>query len=101
MTGADKARLALLAALIPVLMLSIVGNQQFTNAFPLWAQKHMDFALFGWDVPVTWLQAVDAVGAFWFHHSSRPAGAAAYSVRLVNSRVNSASSAAFRSDTAQ
>ena len=41
-------------------MLSIVGNQQFTNAFPLWAQKHMDFMLFGWEVPVTWLQAVDA-----------------------------------------
>jgi len=60
MTGAEKARLVLLVALIPVLMLSIVGNQQFTNAFPLWAQKHMDFALFGWNVPVTWLQAIDA-----------------------------------------
>ena len=48
--------------LIPVLMLSIVGNQQFNNAFPLWAQKHMDFVLFGWQVPVTWLQAVDACG---------------------------------------
>jgi len=59
-TGAEKARLALLIALIPVLMLSIVGNQQFANAYPLWAQKHMDFVLFGWDVPVTWLQAVDA-----------------------------------------
>jgi POT family proton-dependent oligopeptide transporter len=60
MTRAEKARLALLIALIPVLMLSIVGNQQFNNAFPLWAQKHMDFVLFGWQVPVTWLQAVDA-----------------------------------------
>ena len=60
MTGAEKARLALLIALIPVLMLSIVGNQQFNNAFPLWARKHMDFVLFGWQVPVTWLQAVDA-----------------------------------------
>jgi POT family proton-dependent oligopeptide transporter len=60
MTGAEKARLALLIALIPVLMLSIVGNQQFANAYPLWAQKHMDFGLFGWEVPVTWLQAVDA-----------------------------------------
>jgi len=60
MTGAEKARLGLLVAMIPVLMLSIVGNQQFNNAFPLWAQKHMDFVLFGWQVPVTWLQAVDA-----------------------------------------
>ena len=61
MTGAEKARLALLVALLPVLMLSIVGNQQYSNAFPLWSQKHMDLVLFGWQVPVTWLQAVDAV----------------------------------------
>jgi POT family proton-dependent oligopeptide transporter len=60
MSRAELARLGLLVALIPVLMLSIVGNQQFNNAFPLWAQKHMDFVLFGWSVPVTWLQAVDA-----------------------------------------
>ncbi|MDN3920237.1 peptide MFS transporter [Roseateles violae] len=60
MSSADKARLALLIVLIPVLTLSIVGNQQFYNAYPLWSQKHMDLLLFGWEVPVTWLQAVDA-----------------------------------------
>jgi POT family proton-dependent oligopeptide transporter len=60
MTGAEKARLVLLIALIPVLMLSVVGNQQFNNAYPLWSQEHMDLVLFGWQVPVTWLQAVDA-----------------------------------------
>src|SRR5204863_6808426 len=60
MTGAEKARLVLLVALIPVLMLSIVGNQQFNNAYPLWSQKYMDLVMFGWQVPVTWLQAVDA-----------------------------------------
>jgi POT family proton-dependent oligopeptide transporter len=60
MTGAEKARLVLLVALIPVLMLSVVGNQQFNNAYPLWSQKNMDLVLFGFEVPVTWLQAVDA-----------------------------------------
>jgi POT family proton-dependent oligopeptide transporter len=60
MTGAEVARLVLLIALIPVLMLSVVGNQQFYNAYPLWSQKHMDLLLFGWSVPVTWLQAIDA-----------------------------------------
>jgi proton-dependent oligopeptide transporter, POT family len=60
MSGADKARLVLLLALIPVLMLSVVGNQQYNNAYPLWSQKHMDLVFFGWQVPVTWLQAVDA-----------------------------------------
>jgi POT family proton-dependent oligopeptide transporter len=61
MTGTEVARLVLLIALIPVLMLSVVGNQQFNNAYPLWSQKHMDLLLFGWSVPVTWLQAVDAI----------------------------------------
>jgi len=60
MTGREKARVALLLLLIPVLMLSIVGNQQYGNAFPLWSEKHMDLLLFGWQVPVTWLQAIDA-----------------------------------------
>jgi proton-dependent oligopeptide transporter, POT family len=60
MGGTEIARLVLLVALIPVLMLSVVGNQQFQNAFPLWSQKHMDLVMLGWQVPVTWLQAVDA-----------------------------------------
>ena len=80
MTGREKARLAFLIALIPVLMLTIVGNQQFQNAYPLWSQKYMDLVLFGWQVPVTWLQAVDAVVstatmlasiAFWRWWSTR------------------------------
>jgi POT family proton-dependent oligopeptide transporter len=61
MTGIDKRRLALLVLLLPVLMLTIVGNQQFQNAFPLWSEKNMDLVLMGWQVPVTWLQAVDAI----------------------------------------
>ena len=60
LTRREKARLALLLALIPVLVLSIVGNQQYGNAFPLWSERHMDLILFGWQVPVTWLQAIDA-----------------------------------------
>jgi POT family proton-dependent oligopeptide transporter len=61
MSPRDKARVALLIALLPVLVLSIVGNQQYSNAFPLWSEQHMDLVLFGWQVPVTWLQAIDAL----------------------------------------
>ena len=60
MTRAEWGRVILLVCLIPVLMLSIVGNQQFNIGFTLWSDKHMDLLLFGWQVPVTWLQAVDA-----------------------------------------
>ncbi len=51
----------LLVALLPLMMLSIVGNQQYNNGFPLWSQQHMDMAVMGFEVPVTWLQAVDAL----------------------------------------
>jgi len=60
MTRVEWIRLLLLVGLIPLLMLSIVGNQQFNIGFTLWSDKHMDLLLFGWQVPVTWLQAVDA-----------------------------------------
>ena len=51
----------LLVAILPLLMLSIVGNQQYNNGFPLWSQQHMDMTVAGFEVPVTWLQAVDAL----------------------------------------
>lgn len=60
MSRADWKRLALLAGILPVLTLSIVGNQQFNIGFTLWSDKHMDLLLFGWQMPVTWLQGVDA-----------------------------------------
>jgi POT family proton-dependent oligopeptide transporter len=60
MTRAEWWRLALLVAMLPVLMLSILGNQQFNLGFTLWSDKHMDLLLFGWQMPVTWLQGVDA-----------------------------------------
>lgn len=60
MNRAEWGRLALLAGLLPVLMLSIVGNQQFNIGFTLWSDNHMDLLLLGWQMPVTWLQGVDA-----------------------------------------
>jgi POT family proton-dependent oligopeptide transporter len=63
-TSKEKKRLVLLVALLPLLMLSIVGNQQYYSAYPLWSQKNMDLVLFGWEMPVTWLQSIDAATSF-------------------------------------
>ncbi|MBV8036596.1 peptide MFS transporter [Roseateles sp.] len=57
-------QVTLLVAILPLLMLSIVGNQQFNNAYPLWSQQHMDMVVAGFEVPVTWLQSVDATVSF-------------------------------------
>lgn len=54
-------RVILLVAILPLMMLSVVGNQQYNNGFPLWSQQHMDMAVMGFEVPVTWLQTVDAL----------------------------------------
>ena len=60
LTRNEWGRLVLLVGLLPLLMLSIVGNQQFNIGFTVWSDKHMDLMMFGWEVPVTWLQGVDA-----------------------------------------
>ena len=60
LTHTEWGRLWLLVGLLPLLMLSIVGNQQFNIGFTVWSDKHMDLLMFGWQVPVTWLQGVDA-----------------------------------------
>ena len=60
MGRAEWGRLAVLVGILPLLMLSVVGNQQLNIGFTLWSDKHMDLLLFGWQMPVTWLQGVDA-----------------------------------------
>jgi proton-dependent oligopeptide transporter, POT family len=80
LTRTEWRRLWLLVGLLPILMLTIVGNQQFNLGFTLWSDKHMDLMMFGWQVPVTWLQGVDAFVssatmlmsiAFWSWYSKR------------------------------
>jgi len=57
---AEWIRIGLLVLLLPILVLTMVGNQQFNIGFTVWSDKHMDLMMFGWQVPVTWLQGVDA-----------------------------------------
>lgn len=60
LSRAQWRRVFLLVGMLPVLMLSVVGNQQFNLGFTLWSDKHMDLLLLGWQMPVTWLQGIDA-----------------------------------------
>ena len=60
LTHTEWGRLWVLVGLLPILVLTMVGNQQFNLGFTLWSDKHMDLMMFGWQVPVTWLQGVDA-----------------------------------------
>jgi len=52
--------IAVLVALLPVLALSAVGNQQIGNAYLLWGDANLQLHFLGFNTPVTWLVSVDA-----------------------------------------
>jgi POT family proton-dependent oligopeptide transporter len=56
----DGARIAILILLLPLLMLSAVGNQEIFNAYLVWGDANFDLSLFGMHVEVTDLVSVDA-----------------------------------------
>lgn len=74
LTGRDWGIIILLILLLPVLTLSILGNQEIFNAYLLWADRTYDLHLLGYDVPVSSMISIDAfvslflmigVIAFW------------------------------------
>ncbi|HEY5072204.1 MAG TPA: peptide MFS transporter [Caulobacteraceae bacterium] len=52
--------IAVLVALLPVLALAGVGNQEIFNAYLVWGEKNYDLVFFGQTMPVTWLLSLDA-----------------------------------------
>lgn len=60
LTGRDWATMALLVAMLPVLAMTAIGNQQIFNAYLLWGDAHYDLNFFGQTMPVTWLISLDA-----------------------------------------
>jgi POT family proton-dependent oligopeptide transporter len=52
--------IAVLVALIPVLTVSAIGNQEIFNAYLVWGNANYDLVFFGRSMPVTWLISLDA-----------------------------------------
>lgn len=61
LTREERTAVILLLALLPVLALGAVGNQEIFNAYLLWAPEHIDLVFFGRKMPTSWLITVDAV----------------------------------------
>jgi POT family proton-dependent oligopeptide transporter len=70
----DFGTMAVLVALLPVLALASLGNQQIFNAYMVWGDANYGLRFFGQTMPVTWLLSLDAfissfmivaVLAFW------------------------------------
>jgi POT family proton-dependent oligopeptide transporter len=57
----EAKTIAVLVAMLPVLALSGVGNQEIFNAYLVWGQANYDLVFFGQTMPVTWLISLDAI----------------------------------------
>lgn len=64
MTKRDWQVMVLLVFLLPVLALSVVGNNQIQNAYLIWADRDVNLTLFGWKMFTSWLVAVDSAVSF-------------------------------------
>ena len=74
LSRSDWSKVLVLVALLPVMALSELGNQQIFNSYLVWGDAQYARTFFGFEAPVTWLLSVDAfiamgmllgVVAFW------------------------------------
>src|SRR5262249_1601293 len=63
LTRDEWRNVIVLVALLPVLALGIVGNQEIFNAYIVWAERSYDLMLFGQKMPVTWLLSFGSISS--------------------------------------
>jgi POT family proton-dependent oligopeptide transporter len=61
LTGRDWATMAVLVALLPVLAMTAIGNQEIFNAYLIWGEANYNLVFFGETMPVSWLVSLDAI----------------------------------------
>ena len=75
MTAREWRTVAVLAAMVPVLGVAFIGNQEIFNGYLVWGKDNYQLNLLGQTMPVSWLLSMDAfvsVGTtlfvIWFWH---------------------------------
>lgn len=66
LTRDERMAVILLIALLPVLAVGAVVNQQIFNSYLLWVPDHVSLRFFGWTMPTTWLVTLDAAVSVTF-----------------------------------
>jgi POT family proton-dependent oligopeptide transporter len=61
LTHREKMGIIALLALLPVLTIAVIGNQQIFNAYLVWAEKTANLVCFGKKMPTTWLITLDSI----------------------------------------
>jgi POT family proton-dependent oligopeptide transporter len=66
MTRDERKAIALLVALLPVLAVGAIVNQQIFNSYLLWVPEHVSLQFFGRTMPTTWLVTLDSIASVSF-----------------------------------
>jgi POT family proton-dependent oligopeptide transporter len=61
LTHREKMGIVALIALLPVLTIAVIGNQQIFNAYLIWAERSGNLIFFGHKMPTTWLITLDSI----------------------------------------
>ncbi len=61
LTHGEKMGIVALLALLPVLTIAVLANQQIFNAYLVWAERSADLIFFGRKMPTTWLITLDSI----------------------------------------
>lgn len=61
LTHREKMGIVALLALLPVLTIAVLANQQIFNAYLVWAERKADLVFFGHKMPTTWLITLDSI----------------------------------------
>src|SRR5205823_850603 len=61
LTHREKMAIVALLALLPVLTMAVIGNQQIFNAYLVWAERSANLVFFGRKMPTTWLITLDSI----------------------------------------
>jgi POT family proton-dependent oligopeptide transporter len=62
--GAERRRLLILLALMPLIGTFWVSQSQVWNTYNLWVRDHLELSVLGFQVPVPWLQSLDGLAPF-------------------------------------
>lgn len=66
MTRDERNSVLLLIALVPVLAVGAITNQQIFNSYLLWVPDHVSLNFLGWTMPTTWLVTLDSIVSVTF-----------------------------------
>ncbi len=61
LTRAQWQSVAVLVAILPVMAVAIIGNQEIFNAYIVWADPTFQLTFFGFSMPITWLVSFDSI----------------------------------------